>query len=223
MRKGLLQEAFLKYLAGVVLLFILLFVPAGDIHWKNGWLFMGLLFLPMLVAGLVMYRYAPNLLRRRLKAKESQQEQKEVIGASGLMFIAVFVLAGLNHRFGWSTLPDGVVVVSSIVFLFAYALFGEVLRENEYLSRTVEVQENQKVIDTGLYGIVRHPMYMATVLLFLAMPLILNCIYSFVLMLGYIPLIMKRIRNEEAVLEAELNGYRDYQKKVRYRLLPYIW
>ena len=220
---NLLKEALIKYISGVILIGLLLFVPAGTLKWNEGWLFMIVLFVPMFIAGLIMYFKAKDLLRSRLNAKEKQSEQKDVISYSALMFLASFILAGLNRRFGWSDLPKSVVVGAAVVFLFGYLLFGEVLRENAYLSRTIEVRKDQKVVDSGLYGIVRHPMYSATVLMFLSMPLILNCIYSFVIMLAYIPLIIKRIRNEEAFLEKELQGYSEYKKKVKYRLLPYIW
>lgn len=223
MDNKLLKDAIIKYVAGVVLIGLLLFIPAGTIRWKNAWIFMFVLFVPMFIAGIVMYLKAPNLLRSRLNAKETQSEQQSVIKYSGLMFVFSFVLAGLNYRFGWFVLPEAVSYCAVIVFLLAYAMFGEVLRENAYLSRTIEVQENQKVVDTGLYGIVRHPMYSATVLLFLSMPLILGSLISFLIMLLYIPLIVKRIRNEEEVLEKELDGYKEYKQKIKYRLIPYIW
>ena len=223
MNKGLLKEALVKYMAGILLVGLLLFLPAGTLKWKNGWLFMAVLFVPMFLAGIVMYLKAPDLLRSRLNAKEKQMEQKSVIGYSGLMFIAAFVTAGLDYRFSISKLPNIVVVVSCIVFLLSYAMFAEVLRENAYLSRTIEVKEGQEVVDTGLYGIVRHPMYTATVFLFLAMPLILGSIPSFVIMLAYIPIIVKRIRNEEEVLDKELKGYKEYREKIKYRLIPHIW
>ena len=223
MNRGLLKEAIIKLVSGVILLGVLLFLPAGDICWKDGWTLMAILFVPMFLAGLLMYFKAPDLLRSRLKAKETQSEQKDVIKYSGLMFIAAFVLAGLNYRFGWITMPRAIVWLGVIVFLLAYCLFGEVLRENQYLSRTIEVQEGQTVVDTGLYGIVRHPMYTATVLLFLSMPLVLNSLLSFVIMLLYIPIIVKRIKNEEEVLEQELKGYTEYKQKVKYRLIPFVW
>ncbi len=223
MNKQLLKEAVIKYAAGIILVGMLLFAPAGTLKWKEGWLFMGLLFVPMFIAGIIMYFKAPELLRSRLNAREKEMTQKNVIGLSGLMFLAVFILAGLNHRFGWIRLPAGVVIAASVIFLLSYLMFAEVLRENAWLSRTIEVVEDQKVVDTGLYGIVRHPMYTATVFLFLSMPLILNSLPSFVIMLAYIPLIVKRIFNEEEVLEKELKGYSEYRKKVRYRLVPFIW
>lgn len=216
-------QSITKFLLGVIILGALLFVPAGSFHYCQGWLLMGILFVPMFVAGLVMMVKNPDLLRKRLNAKEEEKEQKTVVALSGLLFIAAFVVAGLNWRFQWLLLPNWAVWVSAGVFMACYLLYAEVLRENTYLSRTIEVQEHQKVIDTGLYGIVRHPMYTATTLLFLMMPLVLASPISFVIMLLYIPLIAKRIRNEEAVLEQGLEGYGDYKKRVRYKLLPYIW
>ena len=220
---GLLREAIKKIAAGIVIVGALLFVPAGSIRWGNAWLLMGLLFIPMFIAGIIMCFKAPDLLRNRLKAKEPREKQKGVIRYSGLMFVAAFVVAGLNYRFRWIQLPDPVVIIASLLFILSYAMFGEVLRENAYLSRTIEVQEDQTVVDTGLYGIVRHPMYTATVIMFLSMPLILNSLISFVIMLLYIPIIVIRILDEEKVLKEELNGYREYMQKVRYRLLPPIW
>lgn len=223
MDKDLLKEAVIKYVSGVILVGLILFLPAWDLKWQNGWLFMAVLFIPMFFAGIVMYLKAPGLLQSRLKAKETQDEQKSVIGYSGIMFLAAFIAAGLGHRFGWPSFSGWAVSAGAALFLAAYALFGEVLRENEYLSRTIEVQEGQKVVDTGLYGIVRHPMYFATVLLFLSMPLILGSPVSLIIMLAYIPIIVKRIRNEEKVLESELEGYAEYEQKVKYRLLPFVW
>jgi len=223
MKKKLLTEALMKYLAGVLLVAGLLFIPAGTLKWRNGWIFMAILFIPMFFAGIIMYLKAPDLLRSRLDNKEKEAEQKDVIGYSGIMFIAAFIVAGLNYRFKWNSLPDIVVWAGIIIFLLSYAMFGEVLRENRYLSRTIKVTDDQKVVDTGLYGIVRHPMYSASTSLFLSMPLVLNSLYSFLIMLAYIPLIMKRIRNEEKVLEEGLPGYREYEKKIRYRMIPYIW
>ena len=223
MRTGLLKDALLKLVAGIILIGALLFLPAGDFHWKNGWLLMAVLFIPMFFAGIFMYIKAPDLLRSRLKAKETQSEQKDVIRYSGVMFIAAFMLAGLNYRFQWTTLPETIVWIGVALFLLAYSMFGEVLRENRYLSRVIEVQANQTVVDTGLYGVVRHPMYSATVMLFLSMPLILNSLPSLVIMLAYIPIIVKRIKNEETVLEEELKGYTEYKEKVKYRILPFIW
>ena len=223
MDKGLLTQALAKFFLGAILLGILIFVPAGSLHYWQGWLLMGILFVPMFAAGLVMMAKNPDLLRKRLNAKEQETEQKAVVKLSGLLFIAAFVVAGLNWRLGWCVMPDWAAWVAAGVFLASYLLYAEVLRENTYLARTIEVQENQKVIDTGLYGIVRHPMYMATTVLFLAMPLVLASPISFIIMLGYIPVIAKRIKNEEKVLEEGLEGYAEYKKKVKYRILPFIW
>ena len=223
MDKGLLTQALVKYFLGVILLGTLVFLQAWSLHYWQGWLLMGILFVPMFVAGLVMLAKNPDLLRKRLNAKEQEAEQKAVVKLSGLLFIIAFVIAGLNWRFGWWVLPDWAVWVAAGLFLASYILYAEVLRENTYLSRTIEVQENQKVIDTGLYGIVRHPMYMATTVLFLAMPLVLASPISFFIMLGYIPVIARRIKNEEKVLEDGLEGYAEYKKKVKYRTLPFIW
>ena len=223
MKKGLLKDALIKIAFGIVAMGLLLFIPAGTIHWLDGWLLMIILFVPMFFAGLVMYAKAPDLLRSRLRAKETQSEQKDVIKYSGLMFLAAFIIAGLNYRFQWIMMPRAIVWIGVVVFLLAYCLFGEVLRENQYLSRVIEVQEDQTVVDTGLYGIVRHPMYTATVLLFLSMPLVLNSLISFIILLVYLPIIVKRIKNEEEVLEQELKGYREYKQKVKYRLIPFVW
>ena len=219
----LFSQAIVKFLSGLLIVGLLLFLPAGTFAFWQAWLLMGILFVPMFLAGLVMMQKSPALLRKRLDAREAQSEQRAVIALSGLMFLAAFVVAGLNFRFGWIVLPDWVSYVSAVVFLLAYGLYAEVLRENVWLSRTVEVQENQKVIDTGLYGVVRHPMYMSTLLLFLAMPLVLGSVISFVIMLAYIPIIAKRIRNEELVLESGLEGYADYKKRVRYKVIPFVW
>ncbi len=223
MKKELLKEAITKIVVGIILIGLLLFIPAGTLSWLYGWIFMGMLFVPMLIAGIVMYFKAPDLLESRLRAKETQSEQKQVIGFSGIMFLLVFILAGLNYRFKWIILPEIAVYIGIAIFLLSYALFGEVLRENRYLSRVIEVQKDQKVVDSGLYGIVRHPMYFATLFLFLSMPLVLNSLPSFIVMLSYIPIIVKRIRNEEEVLEKELSGYKEYKRKVRYRLIPFIY
>ena len=219
----LFVQAIAKFLAGLIIVAALLFLPAGTFAWRQAWLLLGILFVPMFCAGLVMMAKSPELLRKRLNAKEEQNEQKAVVALSGVMFLAAFVLAGLNFRFRWVVLPDWVSWAAAIVFLAAYGLYAEVMRENEYLSRTIEVQDGQKVVDTGLYGIVRHPMYAATVLLFLAMPLVLGSLLSFIVMLLYLPIIGKRIRNEEQVLEAGLPGYAEYMTSVRFRLFPYIW
>lgn len=223
MDKGLFIQAITKFSGGLVLVGLLLFLPAGSLHYWQGWLLMGILFVPMFCAGLVMMAKNQDLLRKRLNAKEEEKEQQTVVKLSGLLFIAAFIVAGLNWRFGWCVLPDWAVWISAGVFLVCYLLYAEVLRENTYLSRTIEVQESQKVIDTGLYGIVRHPMYMATTVLFLTMPLVLASPISFFIMLGYLPVIAKRIRNEEKVLEEGLEGYSEYKKKVKYRIIPLIW
>ena len=223
MDKRLLTQSLTKFLLGVAVVGLLLFLSAGSLHYWQGWLLMGILFIPMFCAGLVMLAKNPELLRKRLNAKEEENEQKTVVRFSGLLFIVAFVVAGLNWRFGWCVLPDWIVWVSAGLFLVCYLLYAEVLRENTYLSRTIEVQENQKVIDTGLYGIVRHPMYMATTVLFLAMPLVLASPFSFLIMLLYIPLIAKRIKNEEMVLEDGLAGYKEYKQKVKYKVIPFIW
>ena len=223
MNRNLFIQAVLRFFAGVLIVSLLLFLPAGTFRYPQGWLLMGILFVPMFAAGLVMLKKNPDLLKKRLNVKEEETEQKEVILLSAVMFLAAFVLAGLSFRFGWWMLPFPVSIIAAIVFLAAYALYAEVLRENTYLSRTIEVQEDQKVIDTGLYGIVRHPMYMATVFLFLAMPLVLGSVISFLIMLCYIPIIAKRIRNEEKVLTEGLQGYEEYRKKVKYRMIPFIW
>lgn len=223
MEKQLFGRAITRFLSGVMILGLLLFLPAGTLAWPDGWLLMGILFVPMFAAGLVMLAKSPELLRKRLSVKEEQGEQKQVIVLSGLMFLAAFVLAGLNFRFGWMVLPRWLVWTAAGLFLLAYLLYAEVLRENVWLSRTVEVQEHQQVIDTGLYGVVRHPMYAATVLLFLSMPLVLGSPISFAVMLLYLPIIAKRIRNEEMVLEQGLAGYTEYKKRVKYRLIPGIW
>ena len=219
----MLKQALVKFFLGVVVMGALLFVPAGSFRFWQGWLLMGILFVPMFIAGLVLMAKNPELLRKRLNAKEEEKEQKTVVALSGLLFIVTFVVAGLNWRFRWCVLPDWAVWVAAGLFLASYILYAEVLRENTYLSRTIEVQEGQKVIDTGLYGVVRHPMYMATTVLFLVMPLVLASPVSFLIMLLYIPVIAKRIRNEESVLEAGLPGYKEYKQRVKYRLLPFIW
>lgn len=223
MDKGLLTQALAKFFLGVIVMGFLIFLPAGSFRFWQGWLLMGILFVPMFAAGLVMMGKNPELLRKRLNAKEKEAKQRTVVKLSGLLFILAFVVAGLNWRFGWWILPNWAVWVAAGLFLGAYLLYAEVLRENTYLSRTIEVQENQKVIDTGLYGIVRHPMYMATTILFLTMPLVLASPISFIIMSGYIPVIAKRIKNEEKVLEEGLDGYAEYKKKVKYRLLPMVW
>ena len=223
MNKSLLTQSLIKFLSGVIIVGLLIFLPAGSFSYWQGWLLMGVLFVPMLVAGFILIAKSPDLLRKRLDVKEKESEQKTVVALSGLLFIAAFITAGLNWRLGWVVMPDYTVWAAAVVFIGAYLLYAEVLRENTYLSRTIAVQEGQKVIDTGLYGIVRHPMYMATTLLFLAMPLLLGSPVSFVIMLGYIPVIAKRIRNEEAVLEEGLEGYKEYKLRVQYKVIPLVW
>ena len=223
MDNKLLVTGLTRFAAGVVLLGVLLFVPAGTLAWWRGWLLMGILFVPMLAAGFVMMAKAPDLLRKRLSVREEESEQRTVIALSGLMFLAAFVLAGLGRRFGWPTFPAAVSWAGAVVFLVAYALYAEVLRENAYLSRTIEVQEGQHVVDTGLYGIVRHPMYAVTLLLFLSMPVVLGSPFALIVMLAYPAIIAKRIRNEEQVLSEGLDGYVEYMERVRWRLVPFIW
>ncbi len=223
MSAKLFFQAVVKFILGVILIGLLVFLPAGTFSFMNGWLFMVLLFVPMLVAGIVMMLKNPDLLKKRLNAKEKQKEQNLVVKLSGLMFITGFVVSGLNYRFCWHTLPVAVVIAASVIFLVAYVLYAEVLRENAYLSRTIEIQENQKVIDTGLYGIVRHPMYAATLLLFLSMPLVLGSLFSFVVFLVYPLIIAKRIKNEEEFLEKELDGYKEYKQRVKWHLIPFVW
>jgi len=216
-------QAIAKFSLGVVLVGVLLFLPAGTLDYPGGWLLMAILFIPMFAAGLVMMRKNPDLLKKRLQAKEKQSEQSTVVKLSGLMFLAGFIVAGLDFRFRWLPLPGWVPYAAAAAFLLAYLLYAEVLRENTYLSRTIEVQEGQTVIDTGLYGIVRHPMYSATLLLFLSMPLVLGSLLSFLCFLAYPLIIAKRIRNEEEVLKAGLPGYAEYLQRVKWRLLPLIW
>lgn len=223
MHPKLLLSALGKYLTGLLVVGALVMLPAGSLEYWQGWLFMAVLFIPIFIVGVVMLVRSPELLAKRLSAKERVSEQSLVVKLSGLLFIAVFLLSGFNWRFDWLLLPDWAVWLSAGVFLVGYMLYAEVLRENAYLSRVIEVQAGQKVVDTGLYGIVRHPMYTATIILFLAMPLVLASPLSFALMLLYIPLIIKRIKNEEALLEQELEGYGDYMCRVRYRLIPYIY
>ena len=219
----MLIRALTKFLFGVIILGVLLFLPAWSFRYWQGWLLMVILFVPMGVVGVVMMAKNPELLRKRLNAKEKETEQKAVVAMSTLLFIAAFVLAGLNWRFGWCQLPEWLVWAAALLFLASYLLYAEVMRENTFLSRTIEVQEGQKVFDTGLYGIVRHPMYTATTVMFLTMPLVLGSPFSFLIMLGYLPVIAKRISNEEAVLDDGLEGYKDYKKKVKYKMIPYLW
>lgn len=223
MNTKLFFQAIIKFLLGVLIIGTMLFIPAGTFEYWNAWLFMGLLFIPMFLAGIMLMIKNPELLQKRLNAKEKENDQKKVIMFSGLMFVSGFIVAGLNYRFEWIELPNVVIAISSILFIIAYVLYAEVLRENTYLSRTIEVQENQKVIDTGLYGIVRHPMYAVTIMLFLMIPLVLGSLISFIIFLAYPIIIAKRIKNEEKVLEKNLNGYTEYKKKVKYKILPFIW
>ena len=223
MIRTLLTQALIKFLAGIILTGLLVFLPAGSFAYWQGWLLMGILFVPMFIAGTITLVKSPKLLHKRLNAREKESEQKTVVALSGLLFLISFVMAGLNWRFNWSTLPTWAVWTAATVFILSYILYAEVLRENEYLSRTIEIQEGQKVIDTGLYGIVRHPMYMATVIMFLSMPLVLGSPISFIIMTGYIPVIAKRIRNEEKVLSDGLHGYKEYQTRIKYKVIPYIW
>ena len=221
--KKLIIDGLVKLITGMLLTGALTFIPAGTLHFWKGWVLLGTLFIPMFIAGLVMIAKSPDLLRKRLNAKEKQAEQKTVVALSGLMFIAAFVLAGLNFRYGWMPMPAALTWIAAATFLAGYVMYAEVMRENAYLSRTIEVQENQKVVDTGLYGVVRHPMYSATLLLFLSMPLILGSIPSFIITLTYIPIIHKRMTNEEKILAEGLEGYKEYMQKVKYRIIPFIW
>lgn len=223
MTKKLFFEAIIKFICGIILIGLLIFIPAGTIKYFNGWLFMGILFIPMLIAGIIMMIKNPSLLKSRLDAKEKQKEQSLLIKLSGLMFIVGFILAGLDFRFKWLELPSFIPYIFACLFLLAYLMWAEVLRENTYLARTIKVTDGQKVIDTGLYGIIRHPMYTATLILFLSMPLVLGSLISFFVFLFYPILIICRIINEEKFLEKELNGYKEYKKKVKYRLIPFIW
>ena len=223
MNMKLFFEAIIKFIFGVLLVDLLLFLPAGSFKYCNGWLFMILLFVPMFFAGIIMMKKDPNLLRSRLNNKERENEQKIVVLLSGIMFLLGFIISGLNYRYKWIVLPDSITIIGGVIFLLSYYLYAEVLRENAFLSRTIEVQKEQKVIDTGLYGIVRHPMYFATIFLFLSMPLILGSLISLIIFLIYPFIIIKRINNEEKVLEKELKGYKEYKKKVKYKLIPYIY
>ena len=219
----LLLKTFAAFLSGLLITGAMLFVPAGTLHYPGAWLFMALLFVPILVMGIVLMIKNPELLRKRLEMKEREKEQKGVVALSGLLLVASFIVAGLDYRFDWSNVSSLIVAIASVVLLVGYALYAEVLRENVYLSRVVEVQEGQRVIDTGLYGIVRHPMYAVTVLLFLSMPLVLGSIPAFLVFLCYPAIIAKRIRNEEQVLSRDLPGYQEYCGRVRWRLIPFIW
>ena len=223
MNKRLFLNAIVRYFLGLILVGLLLFVPAGTFNYWNAWLFMGLLFIPMFIAGIILMLKNPILLQSRLDVKEKETTQKYVIIYSGLMFILGFIVAGLNYRFSWIMIPNIVVIIALVLFMISYILYAEVLRENTYLSRTIKVQKDQKVVDTGLYSIVRHPMYSVTIILFLTMPLILGSIISFIIFLIYPFIIFKRIDNEERVLEKELKGYKEYKRKVKYRLIPFVW
>ena len=223
MDKKLFFEAIIKYVSGVIIVGLLLFLPAYSFNYWNAWLLMSLLFIPMFIAGIFMMFKNPLLLRRRLKAKEKEKEQKEVVIYSGLMFFSGFIIAGLNYRYNWTSVPKIFVIIASVIFLVSYLLYAEVLRENTFLERTIKVSSHQKVIDTGLYSIVRHPMYTITIFLFLSIPIILGSLFSFIVFLVYPFIIVKRIKNEEKVLVKELKGYQEYQKKVKYRLVPYLW
>ena len=224
MSKGkLILEGSMKYLLGLIFVALLLFIPAGTIYYWNGWLFIGLLFIPMFLLGVVLLIKAPDLLEKRLNDKEKEDDQKLVVALSLLMFLAGFILSAMDFRFGWSNVPIVVVIVAAVILLVSYGMYAEVMRENQYLSRTVEVFENQKVVDTGMYGIVRHPMYMTTVLLFLSIPLVLGSWIGFAIFMVYPFLLVKRIKNEEKVLEEGLEGYSEYKKKVKYRMIPFIW
>ena len=223
MTKKLFCQALWKFILGAAVTGMLIFLPAGTLHYWNAWLFIGILFVPMFCAGIVMMFKSPELLKKRLNAKEQQTEQSLVIKLSGLMFVVGFAAAGFNFRFQWVILPGWVSWAAAGVFLFAYLLYAEVLRENAYLSRTIEVQQGQKVIDTGLYGIVRHPMYSVTIVLFLSMPLVLGSVFSFILFLLYPVILAKRIRNEESVLEKGLEGYTEYKRRVKYKIIPFVW
>ena len=223
MTKKLFFQALTKFVVGLAIVMALLFIPAGTLSYWQAWLFIGILFIPMLIVGIVLMSHNPELLRKRLDAKEKEGEQKSVVAMSSLLFVAMFAIAGLNHRFGWWILPDWLVIAAAVVFLLGYVMYAEVMRENVWLSRTVEVQDNQQVVDTGLYGIVRHPMYSATLILFLTMPLVLASPWSFVIMLLYVPIVVKRIQNEEMVLKQELGGYKEYIQRIRYRLIPFVW
>ena len=223
MTKKLFFQALTKFVVGLAIVMALLFIPAGTLSYWQAWLFIGILFIPMLIVGIVLMSHNPELLRKRLDAKEKEGEQKSVVAMSSLLFVAMFVSAGLNYHFGWWILPDWLVIAAAVVFLLGYAMYAEVMRENVWLSRTVEVQDNQQVVDTGLYGIVRHPMYSATLILFLTMPIVLASPWSFVIMLLYVPIVVKRIQNEEMVLKQELGGYKEYIQRIRYRLIPFVW
>ncbi len=219
----LLLNALAKFIMGLLLVGLLIFLPAGTLNYIGGWAFIVLLFIPIFIVGIVLFIKAPDLLKKRLNGKEKENTQKGVVAFSALIFLGGFIVAGLDFRLSWSNVPDAVQIIASALFLVSYVLYAEVMRENAYLSRTIEVQENQKVIDTGLYGIVRHPMYMATILLFLMIPLILGSWYSFVIFLAYPIIIALRIKNEEQVLTKQLDSYTEYKQKVKYKIIPFVW
>ena len=223
MDKKLFIQAITKFIFGFTIIALLLFIPAGTLKYWNAWLFICILFIPMLIVGIILMIKNPDLLRKRLNSKEKESEQEILLLIGGVMFVCGFVVSGLNYRFEWFILPKWIIVIATIIFLLAYVLYAEVLRENMYLSRIIEIQENQKVIDTGLYGVVRHPMYSSTILLFLSIPLVLGSLFSFLIFLVYPVIIVKRIKNEEQVLEQGLEGYSEYKKKVKYRVIPFIW
>ena len=219
----LLLNALVKYIFGLVLVWVLLFLPAGTLNYINGWLFIGLLFIPIFILGAVLYLKSPQLLEKRLNSKEKETTQKGAVAVAGVLFVIGFVVAGFDYRFNWSFVPDWLVIIASAVLLVSYLLYAEVMRENVYLSRTIEVQKDQKIIDTGLYGIVRHPMYAVTILLFLSIPVILGSLWALLCFLPYVAVIVVRIKNEEQVLSKELNGYKEYKTRVKYRLIPFVW
>ena len=223
MDKKLFIQAITKFIVGFIIIALLLFIPAGTLNYWNAWLFICILFVPMFIVGIILMIKSPDLLRKRLNSKENESEQEVVLLLGGVMFICGFVVSGLNYRFEWIILPKMIVFIATSIFLFGYVLYAEVLRENMYLSRIIEIQENQKVIDTGLYSVVRHPMYLSTILLFLSIPLVLGSLFSFLIFLIYPVIIARRIRNEEQVLEEGLKGYSEYKKKVKYRVIPFIW
>jgi len=223
MDKKLFIQAIGKFFSGIFMLSLLLLLPAGTVFYWNAWLLIGILFIPMFIVGIILMFSNPELLRKRLKVKEKETEQKSVIISGGLMFISGFIVAGLDYRYQWSVLPKWFVIVATVIFFAGYLMYAEVLRENRYLSRTVEIQESQKVIDTGLYAIVRHPMYTSTILLFLSLPLVLGSLSSFVIFLMYPLIVIKRIKNEEEVLEKGLAGYSDYKNRIKYKVIPFVW
>lgn len=219
----LLVNALVKFVLGIVLVMLLVFIPAGTLSYFNGWLFIGLLFIPMFIFGIYLFFKKPELLRRRLNNKEKEGTQKFVVLISALLFIGGFIVCGLDYRYGFSKLPDYIVIIGSVILLIGYALYIEVMRENEYLLRTIEIEKEQKVVDTGLYGLVRHPMYLSVILLFLSFPLVLGSLYGFYIFLIFPLVLIIRIRNEEKILVKELKGYSKYKLKVKYKLIPFIW